>query len=93
MGSGFTRGRFGYSLLSNVSANGLSRFPVDQLDACVGNFPVATVMVQDDVDQGEESQVLVVEKVGQDSCLNEESEQFTIAAVQPILQDKTRSGE
>ena len=40
-------------------------------------------MVQD---EGEESQVSVVEEVGQDSCLNEESEQLTIAAVQPVPQ-------
>jgi len=78
---------------SNVSADSLSRFPVDQLDACVENFPMANVMVQDNVDQGEESQVSVVEEVGRDSCLNEELEQFTIAAVQPVPQNKTRSGE
>ena len=79
---------------SNTSADSLSRFPVHQSslpDEFTEELLVAAAVVQGDidVDKKEESKVtaVVVEEVGENSCLDKKSELSITAAVQPVSHD------
>jgi len=79
---------------SNVSADTLSRFPVDQSDVCIEDCLMAAVMEQGDSSEGEKSELLpgvAVDLVGEEDCLDKgRPEQAIVATVQ---QDKAKSEE